>query len=70
MPSTDAYIGIPLKDLNRKLKEGILIAVIVRDQQVIIPNGFTALMKGDSVIVVARGGGNILDLNDIFATGG
>jgi trk system potassium uptake protein TrkA len=63
-------LGIPLKDLSRKLKEGVLIAVIVRDQQVIIPNGFTALMKGDSVIVVARGGGNILDLNDIFATGG
>ena len=63
-------LGVPLKDLSRKLKEGILIAVIVRGRQVIIPNGFTSLMEGDSVIVIARGGGSILDLNDIFTVGG
>jgi trk system potassium uptake protein TrkA len=63
-------LGVPLKDMSRKLKEGILIAVVVRGSQVIIPNGFTALEAGDSVIVVARGGGEILDLNDIFTAGG
>ena len=63
-------LGIPLKDLSRKLKEGILIAVLVRGNKVIIPNGFTALETGDTVIVVARGGGDILDLNDIFTLGG
>lgn len=62
-------LGVPLKDLSQKLKDGILIAVIVRGNQVIIPNGFTALMSGDSVLVVSTGSG-ILDLNDIFLTGG
>ena len=62
-------LGVPLKDLSSKLKEGVLIAVIVRGNEVIIPNGFTALKTGDSVIVVARGSG-ILDLNDIFTAGG
>ena len=67
-PST-RNLGIPLKELSSKLKEGILIAVIVRGNQVIIPNGFTTLMAGDSVIVVTRGS-RILDLNDIFTAGG
>ena len=58
-------LGIPLKDLSRKLKEGILIAVVVRGDQVIIPNGSTYLQEDDSVVVIARGIG-ILDLNDIF----
>lgn len=58
-------LGVPLKNLRQKLKEGILIAVVVRAGQVIIPNGSTSLENGDSVIVVAQGSG-ILDLNDIF----
>ena len=58
-------LGLPLKDLSFKLKEGVLIAVVVRRNQVIIPNGSTSLEKGDTVIVVAQGSG-ILDLNDIF----
>ena len=67
-PST-RNLGIPLKDLSFKLKAGILIAVIVRGNQVIIPNGFTTLMAGDSVIVVTHGA-KLLDLNDIFTAGG
>lgn len=59
------YLGVPLQDLRQKLKEGVLIAVVVRGDQVVIPNGSTFLQEGDYVIVVARGGG-ILDLNDIF----
>lgn len=58
-------LGLPLKSLSSKLKEGILIAVVVRKNQVIIPNGSTALELGDTVLVVAQGSG-ILDLNDIF----
>ena len=57
-------LGTPLKDLQ--LKKGVLIAVVVRRGQVIIPNGFTALEERDTVIIVAQGS-SILDLNDIFA---
>lgn len=56
-------LRIPLKDL--KLRKGILIAVIVRNGKVIIPEGSTCLEQGDDVIVVARDSG-ILDLNDIY----
>ena len=61
-PSTH-HLGVPLKDL--RLKPGVLLAVIVRGQQIIIPEGSTCLMEDDSVIIIARGGG-IVDLNDIY----
>ncbi len=61
---TTRNLGIPLKDL--KLKTGILLAVIVRRGQIIIPEGSTCLKEGDTAIVVARDSG-ILDLNDIYA---
>lgn len=61
-PSTK-QLGVPLKSL--KLKSGILIAVIVRGNQVIIPEGSTCMQEGDTVIVVAKDSG-ILDLNAIY----
>ena len=63
---TTQNLGIPLKEL--RLKKGILIAVIVRDAKVIIPEGSTTLESGDNVVVVARDSG-ILDLNDIYEGG-
>lgn len=65
-PST-RNLKVPLKDL--KLRRGILIAVIVRGNKVIIPEGSTCLEQGDDVIVIARDSG-ILDLNDIYADSG
>lgn len=62
--SATQNLGVPLKEL--KLRRGILIAVIVRGNRVIIPEGSTCLEQGDDVIVVARDSG-ILDLNDIYA---
>ena len=59
-------LGIPLKDL--RLRQGVLVAVVVRRGKVIIPEGSTCLENGDDVIVVARDSG-ILDLNDIYAEG-
>ena len=58
-------LGIPLKDL--KLKAGILVAVIVRDDRVIIPDGSTCICERDSVIIVSRDHA-ILDINDIYDT--
>lgn len=61
---TTRNLGVPLKDL--KLKKGILIAVIVHNNQIIIPEGSTKIEAGDTVIIVSRDSG-ILDINDIYA---
>ncbi len=55
--------GIPLKHL--KLKKGILIAVLVHEGKIIIPDGSSTISTGDTVILVSRNHG-ILDLNDIY----
>lgn len=57
-------LGIPLRDL--KLRSNVLIAVIVRGSQIIIPQGNSYMMEWDRVIIVAPSG-KVLDLNDIFA---
>ena len=57
-------IGKPLKDL--KIKRGILVATVVRKNEIIIAKGDTALEKGDSVIVITTN--TMLDsLEDILA---
>jgi len=61
-PST-RHLGVPLKDLS--LKSGILIAVIVRGKDIIIPEGSSYLTADDSVILIAQPG-TVLDLNDIY----
>lgn len=57
--------NVVLRDLQ--LKPGILIAVIVRGQEIIIPEGSSYLQTGDRVIIIAPNG-RILDLNDIYAS--
>ena len=56
-------LGVALKDL--RLKPNILIAVLVRNQEIIIPEGSTFLQAGDRVIVISKDSG-IRDLNDIY----
>ena len=57
-------IGVPLKDL--KLKSGILLAGIVRENgQIIIPSGNDAIQLGDDVIVVTTDTG-LRDIRDIL----
>lgn len=57
------YVGIPLKKL--KLRSGILIASIVRGNELIIPKGDDCLMVNDSVVVVTTNSG-FNDLKEIF----
>ena len=59
----DPYIGIPLKDL--RTRPGVLVAVIVRKGQVIVPFGNDHIENGDSVIVLSRDSG-IKDLNEVI----
>jgi len=61
-PSTD-NLDLPLKDL--RLKNNVLIAVIVRGSEIIIPQGDSCMMAGDRVIIIAPSG-KVLELNDIF----
>lgn len=64
--ATTRHLGVPLKDL--RLKKGILIAVIIHNNKIIIPEGSSSISEGDSVIIVSRDSG-ILDINDIYADG-
>ena len=64
---TTRNLGIPLKDL--RLKKGILIAVLVHQNRIIIPDGSSILSQGDTVIIVSRNHG-ILDINDIYDDSG
>lgn len=48
------FTGIPLKEL--KLRQGVLIACIVRDGRIIIPSGNDAIMCGDTVIIITTEG--------------
>ena len=61
-PST-RHLNVPLRDLH--LHKGILIAVIMRDGE-IIPEGSSCIQEGDSVIIISRDR-PIQDLNDIYA---
>lgn len=62
-PST-RHLNVPLRDLH--LHKGILIAVIMRDGEIIIPEGSSCIQVGDSVIIISRDR-PIQDLNDIYA---
>lgn len=64
--STTKCLNIPLKDI--KIKRGVLIASIVRNNNIIIPKGEDCIKSGDSVIVVTERN-NIMDINDILEGG-
>ena len=63
-PQTGAFLGVPLERLP--IRKGILLASIVRNQQVIIPRGSDCMMPSDAVIVVAGPEQTIARLTDIF----
>lgn len=60
------FLNIPLKEL--KFMDGILVAVIVRKNNIIIPHGKDMIKLGDSIILIAKNK-KISDLNDIIASG-
>ena len=60
---TTRHQGVPLRDLH--LKRGILIAVVIHQGRVIIPDGSSVITAGDTVILVSRSHG-VLDINDIY----
>ena len=58
------YPGKPLREI--KLKKNILIACITHGSNTGIPTGDSYYRKGDSVIIIAKSGMKLLQLNDIF----
>ncbi len=58
------YCNKPIAEL--KLKENVLIGFIVRGKDVVIPNGDTVFMEGDSVIIVAKADMGISEVGDVF----
>jgi trk system potassium uptake protein TrkA len=59
----EAFFNKPLKEL--KLKRNCLIACIIRQNEVIIPNGDAQIQLGDNVVVVTTHK-NFDDLTDVF----
>ncbi len=57
------YVNVPLKKL--KLRSGILIASIVRGNELIVPNGDDCIKVNDSIVVVTTNKG-YKDLLEIF----
>jgi trk system potassium uptake protein TrkA len=57
------FYNKPLKEIN--LKKGCLIGCIIRQNEVIIPNGNSEIRLGDNVVVVTTHK-NFDDLNDVF----
>ncbi len=51
-----------------KDKKGVLIAAIVRNKHIIIPNGEDFIRDGDNVIIVTEEN-NIMDINNILEGG-
>lgn len=58
------YLGKPLREI--RLKKNILIACITHGSDTKIPTGDSVYRKGDSVIIAAKSGMKLLQLNDIF----
>lgn len=59
-----AFLDTPLRDL--KLKKNLLVAALVRQGQVIIPDGNDVIKLDDNIIVVTANR-QLNDLNDVFA---
>lgn len=64
---TDYFLDVPLKKL--KLIKDVIIAAIVRKNNIIIPHGEDVISKGDRVIVITKNK-NISDLHEVMDSGG
>lgn len=59
-------LDIPFSSPTFKLNKDVLIAIIIRNGETIIPDGQSVIKSGDKVIVVTKSGGRYNTLNDIF----
>ncbi|HBA47450.1 MAG TPA: Trk system potassium transporter TrkA [Lachnospiraceae bacterium] len=59
-------LGLAFKHPEFRLKKDILVAMIIRREQVLIPDGNSCIRSGDRVVVVSRKGHGLNTLDDIF----
>ena len=57
------YLGVKLKDVPTH--NNVLIAAIIRNAQIIIPNGEMSMLSGDNVVIVTSGR-NVRQFDEIF----
>ena len=62
-PDEAPYLNIPLSDLG--IKRGVLVSMIARGHQIIIPFGSDTIEAGDTVLLVSQAG-RIMTLEDAF----
>lgn len=61
------FLNVPIRKL--KIKNDVIIGVIVRKNEIIIPHGDDVIKQGDRVIIITKNK-QLSDLYDIIATGG
>lgn len=59
-------LGITFKQPEFKVKKDILVALIIRQGEVIIPDGNSCIQSGDRVVIISKRGHDLNVLNDIF----
>ncbi len=64
--ATDGFEGADTTLMELKLKSGLIVAGIIRNDELILPVGSSVIKPGDRVIIVTTNEG-IGDLNDILA---
>lgn len=60
-------IRIPFKSPEFRIKDNILVGILLRDGKAVIPNGESRILPGDHVIVIVKAGHGLATLDDIFA---
>ena len=53
MPEGSSWFGRPLKDIARDIKENILVSMVDRGGEIIIPDGNTVIEEGDILTITA-----------------
>ena len=64
--ATDKFEGTGVTLMDMKLKHGLIVAGIIRNNQLIVPSGSSVITPHDRVIIVTTNDG-ISDLNGILA---
>ncbi len=53
VPDDAPLVGVPLKESSRKIKENILVCMVDKNDEIIIPNGDYVVEKGDILTIIA-----------------